>query len=299
MTNGTNDHNDDRPTAPPQEARTPIFLYAALALAVIAIIILGFNAHQLSTRLSTLQENMQSQNTELSDQLAQVAAATNQSLETVAQQAREAAQNVEDHARSEVRKAGASLSAKLAEQQQNQQQVAGEVDQLKQASSDASSKLSEISADVSSVKGDVSGVKGDIASTQSDVQQHGTDLKRVTGDMGVMSGLIATNAQELKELRQLGEREYLEFDLKRGGGPQKVGKIQLILDKADPKRNRFTVDVMADDKRVQKRDRTINEPVQLYVSGSRQPCEIVVNEVKKDEVVGYFAVPKATTVASR
>ncbi len=94
MTNGTNDHNDDRPTAPPQEARTPIFLYAALALAVIAIIILGFNAHQLSTRLSTLQENMQSQNTELSDQLAQVAAATNQSLETVAQQAREAAQNV-------------------------------------------------------------------------------------------------------------------------------------------------------------------------------------------------------------
>jgi Tfp pilus assembly protein PilV len=297
MTNGTNDHNGDRPVESRQAA--PKFLYGALGLAAIAIIVLGIYAHRLSTNMSTLQENMQEQNTKLSDQLAQVMAATNQSLETVAQQARETAQTAEDHARLEVRKTGASLSAKLAEQQQTQQQVSGEVDQLKQASSDANSKLSEISSDVNSVKGDVSGVKNDVASTQSDVQQHGTDLKRVTGDMGVMSGLIATNGQELKELRQLGERDYIEFDLKRGGGPQKVGKIQLALDKVDPKRNRFTIDVLADDKRVQKRDRTINEPVQLYVSGSRQPCEIVVNEVKKDEVVGYFAVPKATTVASR
>jgi hypothetical protein len=36
---------------------------------------------------------------------------------------------------------------------------------------------------------------------------------------------------------------YIEFDLKKGGGPQKVGHIQLALDKADPKRNRFTLDV--------------------------------------------------------
>jgi hypothetical protein len=50
--------------------------------------------------------------------------------------------------------------------------------------------------------------------------------------------------------------------------------------------------VLADDKRVEKRDRTVNEPVQLYVSGYRQPVEIVVNQVNKDEVVGYVSVPK-------
>jgi hypothetical protein len=298
MTNGTNGHIEDRSATPRQSARVPVFLYGALTVAIIAIIILGINAHQLSTTVSALQDGVQAQSTKLTDQLAQTTAASNQRLEAVSQQARETAQSAEKRARAEVLKTGASLSAKLAEQRNTQEQVVGEVDQLKQTSSDANSKLTEISADVSSVKGDVGSVKGDVASTQSEVQQHGGELKRVTGDMGVMSGLIATNAKELKELRELGERDYIEFDLKKAGGPQKVGKIQLALDKADPKRNRFTLDVLADDKRVQKRDRTINEPVQLYVSGSRQPCEIVVNEVKKDEVIGYFTVPKVT-VASR
>jgi len=294
MTNETNNHLDNRSEEPRSPARAPLFLYAALTVAIIAIIVLAINAHQLSTTVSALQEGIQTQNAKLTDQLAQATADNTQRLAAVAQQAGETATSAEEHARAEVRKTNANLTAKLAEQRQTQQQVAGEVDQLKQASSEANTKLTEISADVSSVKGDVGSVKGDIASTQSDVQQHGSELKRVTGDMGVMSGLIATNSKELKELRDLGERDYIEFDLKKASGPQKVGKIQLALDKADPKRNRFTLDVLADDKRVQKRDRTINEPVQLYVSGSRQPCEIVVNEVKKNELIGYFAVPKVT-----
>jgi len=248
--------------------------------------------------MSALQESVQAQNTKLADQLDQTTQAGNDRLEAVAQQARETATAAEERARTEVRKTSANLSAKLAEERQTQQQVAGDLDQLKQASSDTNSKLTEISTDVSNVKGDIGSVKGDVSSTETQVEQHGSDLKRVTGDMGVMSGLIATNSLQLKELRDLGERNYLEFDLKRGAASQKLGAIQLVLDRADPKRNRFTLDVLADDKRVQKRDRTINEPVQLYVSGSRQPCEIVVNEVKKDEVVGYLAVPKVV-VATR
>jgi hypothetical protein len=43
---------------------------------------------------------------------------------------------------------------------------------------------------------------------------------------------------------------------------------------------------------VEKRDRSINEPVQLYVAGNRQPEEIVINEVSKDEVKGYLSMPK-------
>ena len=68
--------------------------------------------------------------------------------------------------------------------------------------------------------------------------------------------------------------------------------MTLTLKKSDPKRNRYTVDVLADDKRVEKRDKTINEPVQLYVSDNRQPYEIVVNQIKKDEIVGYLSTPK-------
>lgn len=83
-----------------------------------------------------------------------------------------------------------------------------------------------------------------------------------------------------------------EFDLSKRDATQKAGDITLTLKKADPKRNRYTVEILADDKRLEKRDKSINEPVQLYVSGNRQPYEIVVNEVKKDEVIGYLATPK-------
>lgn len=292
MTNESNDRIESAPAQPRSHASA--ILGGGLALAAIAIIILGVYAHQLTTSMSALQETVQAQNAKLTDQLGQITEASNQRLDAVAQQARESAMTTVDRARAEVRRANANLSAKLAEEHQT---VAGDLDQLKQASSDADSKLTEITADVNGVKGDVSSVKGDVASTQTEVQQHGSELKRMTGDMGVMSGLIATNGTQLNELRQLGERDYVEFDLKKGSGPQKIGTIQLVLDKADPKRNRFTVDVLADDKRVQKRDRTINEPVQLYVSGNRLPTEIVVNQVKKDEVVGYLAVPKVTTAS--
>lgn len=114
-------------------------------MAIVAIIALAIDAHQLSTTVSALQEGMQAQNARLTDQLAQATADNNQHLAAVAQQASETATAAEEHARAEVRKTGANLTARLAEQQQ----VAGEVDQLKQGSSDANTKLTEISADVS------------------------------------------------------------------------------------------------------------------------------------------------------
>jgi len=112
------------------------------------------------------------------------------------------------------------------------------------------------------------------------------------GDMGVMSRLIATNSKDLAALRELGERNYFEFDLKKPEMTRKIGDVTLVLKKSDPKRNRYTVEVLADDKRVEKRDKGINEPVQLYVSNSRQPYEIVVNQIGKDQIVGYVSTPK-------
>jgi hypothetical protein len=142
------------------------------------------------------------------------------------------------------------------------------------------------------VKTDVTSVRADLASTQSTLDKTGADLKRAMGDMGVMSGLIATNGKDLAALRALGERNYFEFDLSRKQGDKRVGDVTLSLKKADPKRNRFTLDVLADDKHLEKKDKTINEPVQLYVAGGMQPYEIVVNQVDKDHVKGYLSTPK-------
>jgi chromosome segregation ATPase len=178
------------------------------------------------------------------------------------------------------------LTNALAEEQRRQQaQVASQISEVKQATSDATSKIGEVKTDVTSVKSDV-------AATRAELDKTIADLKRVNGDMGEMSGLIATNGKELSALKQLGDRNYFEFNLKKTKGPQKIGDVAVLLKKTDPKKNRYTLDVIADDKRVEKKDRNINEPVQFYVAKARQPYELVVNEVRKDQIVGYLATPK-------
>jgi len=176
------------------------------------------------------------------------------------------------------------------EAQQAQRQVVSEIGEVKDATTSAHTKIA-------STNDRVSTVDSRVTQTRSDLEKTVADLKSVQGDMGVQSGLIATNGKELAALRELGERNYLEFDVKKTNQPQRVGTVSLVLRKADPKRNRYTLDVLADDKRVEKRDRSINEPVQFYVSRAHQPYEIVVNEVQKDRVVGYLAVPKVLSAS--
>jgi hypothetical protein len=96
-------------------------------------------------------------------------------------------------------------------------------------------------------------------------------------------------------LRDLGDRNVYEFTLTKSEGMQRVGDIHVELDRTDPKHKRFTVRIEAADQTVEKRDKTINEPVQFYVPGKvRQPWELVVNEVSRNTVKGYLAAPKVT-----
>jgi len=125
------------------------------------------------------------------------------------------------------------------------------------------------------------------------VDKTAADLQRSNGDMGVMSGLIATNGKEIQALRAMGDRNIYEFAITKKAGLQKVGDVQIRLTKTDPKRNRYTVVVTADDKLIEKKDKTTNEPVQFYASsGTRTPYEVVVNDVDKDTIRGYMATPK-------
>jgi chromosome segregation ATPase len=262
---------------------------AAIVVALAAIVLLYVDNRQLAGALARLDQHDREQIARLQQDLAQSGADVQKSVDALARQAQDTAAQAEAHARQDLHKTSASLSAALAKQQQEaeqtRQQMTGQLTDLQQANSTAATRIGEISDNVS-------GVKSDVASTQSELEKTGSDLKRVMGDMGVMSGLIATNSTQLNALKELGDRDYVEFDLKRTSVRQKVGDMQLTLAKADPKHNRFTLQVLADDKTVEKRDRSINEPVQLYLAGSRQPEEIVVNEVKKDEVIGYVSIPK-------
>jgi len=176
--------------------------------------------------------------------------------------------------------------SRLKKQQEADARVATEITSLKQATSSAQSKLTDVSTEVRQVRTEV-------ASTQSQLERTIADLKRTTGDLGVMSGLIATNSREVDALKQLGDRNYTEFTLYKRKEPVKLGDISILLKKADVKANRYTLELQVDDRTIEKKDKTANEPVQFYVGRNGQPHELVVNQVGKDQIVGYLATPKA------
>jgi hypothetical protein len=210
-------------------------------------------------------------------------------LETARRQASMAA----GQARVEAQKHAEELAKRLQLEQTRQEQAAAQMkteltEAVTNVEKSATSKITEVSTEVGNVKTEVQSAKSELEKT---IQ----DLRRVRGDLDGTSSLVATNGKELVALRSLGERNYFEFNITKSKEPRKVGDVSVVLKKTDPKRNRFTIELLADDKRVEKKDKNLNEPVQFYVSKARQPYEIVVNEVKKDQIVGYLATPKVQT----
>ena len=177
------------------------------------------------------------------------------------------------------------LQARVANEQAQQQQA---IQAVKQTADTATTQLQTVSTDVGNVKTEVK-------NTQGQLEQTIANLKRATGELDNHESLIATNAKELQALRELGERNYSEFTITKSKKPTRVGGVMVELKKVDTKHNRFTIELTVDDKVVEKKDRTINEPVQFYTSKARQPDELVVNQVRKDTIVGYLAAPKVQT----
>ncbi len=147
---------------------------------------------------------------------------------------------------------------------------------------------------IGAVATDVTGAKKDIESTKTDLEATKGKLERATGDMGVMSGLIAHNRDDLEELKRRGDRNYYEFKLDKAKTPQRIGPVQMTLNKADQKKAKYTLTVLADDRSIEKKDKTAGEPVQFYMKGASRmaPYEIVVFDVAKNQISGYLSTPK-------
>jgi chromosome segregation ATPase len=156
----------------------------------------------------------------------------------------------------------------------------------------AEKQIGAVSSDVASVKTDVGGVKTDVATTKSDLETTKSQLQRVVGDAGVMSGLIATNHGELEELKHKGDRNYIEFTLQKGAKPTLLSSITLQLKKVDDKHSRYTLNVSADDRNIEKKDKNLDEPVQFYTGKTPVLYELVVNDIEKNKVSGYLSTPK-------
>jgi hypothetical protein len=205
-------------------------------------------------------------------------------LDTRSRQLGQAASQAKKEALTYADEKALKLEAENQKTADNVTRVNTDLSTVRQSADSANAKLADVGADVT-------GVKSDLASTKTDLQQTQTDLKKVRGDLGQTSGLVATNGQQIDELIKRGERNIVKFDIsKKSKGFQKVGDISLLLKNTDLKKNKFTLQVQADDKLTEKKDRNINEPLQFYVSNSLY--ELVVNTVGKDTVTGYLSTPK-------
>jgi chromosome segregation ATPase len=182
----------------------------------------------------------------------------------------------------------AELEQRTAELKTQQGRAAAKLTAAQQATNKA---VANVNTAVTGVKSELGGAQNDIESTRSDLAATKVKLDTAIGDLDVHSGLIAKNHSELELLKHKGDRNYFEFTLgKKKRSP--ISTVSLELKKTNAKKSRFTLNVYADDHVIEKKDRTLGEPLQFYTGRDRQLYEVVVFNVTKDEISGYLATPK-------
>jgi hypothetical protein len=173
---------------------------------------------------------------------------------------------------------------------QRQQQVASA--RIAAQAEEEKKDVSAVSGEVGSVKTDVGGVKTDVAATKASLEATISKLQGTIGDLGVQSGLIANTRSDLEALKHKGDRQYYEFTLLKGAQPQAFSTVALQLKKTDPKKGKYTLNVTADDKTLEKKDKNQSEPVQFYTGRDHMLYELVVWTVDKNKITGYLSTPK-------
>lgn len=286
------------PNPPYNEPRHSGLVTALMAGAIIALI--GANIYLYSqidhmrTDLATNHEKMMTEISNLRDASSVTSASQMRHLDTLKEElaaARSAAQRESSQAKAESLAHADQIARQIKEEEAKvNQQVSTEISDAKQA---ATQQSAQVAAKVADVATDVGSVKTQVASTQADLQKTINDLKSAQGDLGVQSGLIATNHTELEALRMRGERNYTDIKLGKTKAPVRFADITLKLVAVDPKKHIYSVDVVADDVLTRKKDKGVNEPVQFLTSkGGHTPYELIINKVDKNEITGYLSTPK-------
>jgi len=267
---------EPNPAPEPQASRfdkSSILMYVLLAAAVIYVAASLYLIYGLKNRIVALeqkQQDLEATQADLTDRLhatstefkQQLSAATGETQQAIAARA------------AELEKAQKAAAARLAaEQRQQGQQIAA------------------VNGEVSSVKTDVGSAKTDIQKTQADLATTNTKLEQTMSDVRAANGLIAHNASELDVLKHRGDRNYYDFTLQKGARTP-VSTVSLQLKKVDPKKSRFTLNVIADDRTIEKKDRTVNEPLQFYTGRDHMLYEVVVFNADKNSITGYLSTPK-------
>jgi archaellum component FlaC len=233
----------------------------------------GFYAYQLSTRVAQAEE---SQRTMV-----------------------DAIENRNSAIANQIETTESNLKQSTAALRRSQRQIAARSNALRKQVNETAKELEEsqrllasMSNDLGGVKTDLSGARSDISSTRSDLEATKKRLDSTIGDLGLQSGLIAHTRDDLELLKHRGDRNYYEFTLAKSKHPTPVGTVSLQLKKVNSKKGSFTMDVIADDHVIEKKDRNVAEPLQFYTGRDHMLYEVVVFTANKKSVSGYLATPK-------
>jgi len=263
----------DNTYVPPPSHRSEILKYVLIGVAVIYVIASLYLIYDMRTRLVAMEQRQQKVETaqvELGNRIHATSSEFKQALS------------------SEVGITKQELARRAAELDRQQKAAAAK---LSAAQSQQGQQIAAVSGEVSGVKTEVGAAKTDIQKTQTDLAATNAKLERAIGDLGVQSGLIAHTAAELDILKRKGDRNYYDFTLQKGARTP-VSTISLQLKKVDPKKSKFTLNVIADDRTIEKKDRTIGEPLQFYTGRDKMLYELVVFTAAKNSITGYLATPK-------
>jgi chromosome segregation ATPase len=177
--------------------------------------------------------------------------------------------------------------------------------QLKKARKEAEEKNTETTEMVKSLDTSVhtelaaKASSDDVKTVDTKVTKVSTDLDKTVSDLNMarseLGTLIARNHDEIDVLRRQGERDYIEFTIAGKNKPQKVGNVTVELKGINEKRNRSNITYTVEDKRYEAKNANINAPLFFYLSGTKQPEELVINKVGKNTISGYLSVPKANS----
>ncbi len=278
-------------------------LFGAVGALVVACIYLFYQLSQIRTdvqqQLSDTRDQIMA---ELAKEHETSTVSTMTSKKTVdklkedVDEARRQASLLAGQAKVDADKHADELAARLQQAQETQAKqvssLTSDVSTVKDAESNTQKNVGQVQTQVGQINSQVGTLATQQTATQAQLEKTVADLKSTVGDLGVQSGLIATNGKELSALRALGERNYTDFRLAKSKKPEKVGDVQIQLVSVDPKKNKYTIRLIADDKPLDKKDKELNEPVQFYLARDTQPYELVVNRIDKDLIIGYVAAPK-------
>ena len=283
----TTEETKDNGSSFPRQSYSPKTRAVIIILAMLAI-----GEIYSITRISTVRQALESQqalmrkelDTQFSSKIAGLEESNAQQLTTLRTELDQTASRMGSTGQ-ELNRARAMVAGLQKRQQQQADELKKEI--AKKADDE---KLGALSQDVSTTQ-------TDLASTKQNVDQLSKDLGMARSEFGT---LIARNHDDIQALRKLGDRDYFEFTLTKNER-QNIAGLGLTLKKTNVKHNRFDLNLLADDLQVEKKGRTVNEPIFFYLASSKKPYELVVNKVESDRVVGYVSVPKgaAQEMASR